>query len=424
MERPLTEHIKPDREPLSLQEYEQVGGYRALRHALKTMTPQEVTQVVTDSGLRGRGGAGFPTGHKWQFIPLGDDAPHPKYMIANADEMEPGTFKDRLLLEGNPHQLLEGTILGAYAIRADVAFIFVRWAYHQAAKGLARAIDEAYAAGYLGSNILGSGFDLRMLLHVSAGRYICGEATALLNALEGERGIPRSKPPHAATAGLWTKPTVVNNVETLCNVPHIVNKGADWFKGLAPSKDSGTKLYQVSGRVKRPGVWELPMGTAIREIVEGHAGGMQDGVALRGLLPGGASTTFLLPEQQDVPMDFASVEAAGSRFGTATIIVLDDHTCPVGMVRSLIRFFARESCGWCTPCRDGLPWVLKDLDAIETGQGRDEHIDTLARQTRMITDKNTFCELATGAMEPLRSALKFYEADFRQHVREQHCPWR
>ncbi len=304
MERPLTEHIKPDREPLSLQEYEQVGGYGALRQALKAMTPSDVTQVVSDSGLRGRGGAGFPTGRKWEFIPIGDDAPRPKYMIVNADEMEPGTFKDRLLLEGNPHQLLEGTILAAYAIRADVAYIFLRWAYHRAAQGLKRAIDEAYHAGYLGTNILGSGFDLRLVLHISAGRYICGEATALLNALEGERGIPRSKPPHAATAGLWTKPTVVNNVETLCNVPHIVNKGADWFKGLALGEDSGTKLFQVSGRVKHPGVWELPMGTTLREIMEEYAGGMQEGVALRGLLPGGASTEFLLPEQQDVSMEF------------------------------------------------------------------------------------------------------------------------
>jgi NADH-quinone oxidoreductase subunit F len=424
MERPLTERIKPNREPLSRKEYERVGGYQALRKALGTMTPADVTAVVGDSGLRGRGGAGFPTGRKWSYIPIGDDAPHPKYLVANADEMEPGTFKDRLLLEGNPHQLLEGMILAAYAIRADVAYVFLRWAYREAARRISQAIAEAYDARYLGKDILGSGHNLELYLHVSAGRYICGEATALLNALEGERGIPRAKPPHAAASGLWAKPTVVNNVETLSNVPHIVNKGAAWFKGLSLCEDSGTKLYQVSGRVKQPGVWELPMGITVRELLERYAGGMRDGLALRGLLPGGASTEFLLPEHLETRFDFVSLEEAGSRFGTATVIVLDDHTCPVGMVHNLMRFFARESCGWCTPCRDGLPWTERILRGIEEGQGQMGDIGRLSRHTELIRGKNTFCELAPGAMEPLQSALKYYGEDFERHVREQRCPWR
>jgi NADH-quinone oxidoreductase subunit F len=424
MECPLTEHIKPDREPLDLQEYERLGGYQALRKAVQTLTPQEVTQVVSDSGLRGRGGAGFPTGRKWSFIPLEEDMPHPTYLVANADEMEPGTFKDRLLLEGNPHQLLEGMILAAYAIQADVAYVFIRWAYRQAAQGIGASIAQAYEAGYLGQDILGSGYHLDMHLHVSAGRYICGEATALLNALEGKRGLPRAKPPHAAASGLWAKPTVVNNVETLSNVPHIVNKGAEWFKGLGLGEDSGTKLYQVTGKVKQPGVWELPMGTTLREIIQEYAGGMHDGLSLRGLLPGGASTEFLLAEHLDTQMGFDSIEQVGSRFGTATIIVLDDHTCPVGLLENLMRFFARESCGWCTPCRDGLPWTEKVLQAIDEGHGEMADIAKLTRHTRMIDGKNTFCELATGAMEPLRSALTYFGEDFKQHIHQRKCPWR
>jgi NADH-quinone oxidoreductase subunit F len=405
-----------------LKEYEQAGGYEAVRKALHGMAPEEVTQVVADSGLRGRGGAEFPTGRKWQFIPTGEHAPHPRYLVANADEMEPGTFKDRLLLEGHPHQLIEGMILAAYAIQADVAYIFLRWAYKLAARRLTRAIAEAYENHYLGEDILGSGYGLELHLHTSAGRYICGEATALLNALEGERGVPRAKPPHAATAGLWNQPTVVNNVETLSNVPHIVIKGAEWYKGLSLTDEAGTKLYQVSGKVKHPGVWELPMGTTLWTILEDYAGGMHEGVTLRGLLPGGASTSFLLPEQLDVPMDSASIEKAGSRLGTGTIIVLDDHTCPVGMVGNIMRFFARESCGWCTPCRDVLPWTAKILQAMEQGQAAD--LERLRFHTRLVTGERTFCELAPGAMAPLKSALQYFGEDFERHVRERRCPWK
>jgi NADH-quinone oxidoreductase subunit F len=421
MERPLTEQFRPDGEPPNLKEYEQAGGYQAVRKALHDMAPEDVTQVVADSGLRGRGGAEFPTGRKWQFIPTGEHAPHPRYLVANADEMEPGTFKDRLLLEGNPHQLIEGMILASYAIQADVAYIFLRWAYKLAASRLTQAIAEAYENHYLGKDIVGSGYDLELYLHVSAGRYICGEATALLNALEGERPLPRAKPPHAATAGLWSQPTVVNNVETLSNVPHIVNKGAEWFKGLSLTDEAGTKLYQVSGKVKHPGVWELPMGTTFQAILEDCAGGMREGVTLRGLLPGGASTRFLLPEHLNVPMDSASIEQAGSRLGTGTIIVLDDQTCPVGMVSNLMHFFARESCGWCTPCRDVLPWTADILQALEQGQGGD--LERLKLHTRLVSGKNTFCELAPGAMAPLESALRYFEQDFERHVQERGCPW-
>lgn len=424
MERPLTKNIRPGEEPLDLKAYEQAGGYQATRKALQGMTPPEVTELVKDSNLRGRGGAGFPTAQKWSFVPMGDDAPRRKYLIANADEMEPGTFKDRLLLEGDPHQLLEGMLISAYAIQAEMAYIFLRWEYKVAAERLTKAIAEAYGAGYLGHNILGSGYGLELHLHVSAGRYMCGEETGLLNALEGKRATPRSKPPFPQTSGLWGKPTIVNNVETLCNLPHIINNGAEWFKGLSHSQDSGTKIYGVSGRVRRPGAWELPMGTTIREILEDHAGGMSDGWKFRGLLPGGASTDFLVEEHLDVKMDFDSVQKAGSRLGTGTMIVLDDQTCPVGMVHNLERFFAQESCGWCTPCRDGLPWTAQILQSLEDGRGQPRDLQRLALHAKLLGPGHTFCALAPGAMEPLQSALKYFQEDFEQHIREHRCPWR
>jgi len=423
-ERPLTGAMRADGEPLGLAQYEAAGGYAALRRALGGMRPAEVIQVVREANLRGRGGAGFGTGLKWSFVPQGENAPRPRYLLANADELEPGTFKDRLLLEGNPHLVIEGVILAAYAIQAEVAYIFVRWAYRRAAAILRHAMEEARAAGYLGENILGSGYGLRLFLHSSAGRYICGEETALTDALEGKRPTPRSKPPFPPVVGLWGKPTIVNNVETLCNVPGIVQHGAPWFHGLSLSDDGGTKLYGVSGRVRRPGLWELPMGTTLREILEQHAGGMRQGVRFRGVLPGGASTDFLVEDHLDVKMDFASVQAAGSRLGTGTMIVLDDRTCPVGAVRNLIHFFAQESCGWCTPCRDGLPWVEQTLAALEVGEGRPEDIGILEEHCRHLGPGYTFCALAPGAVEPLQSALKYFREDFERHVRDGRCPWR
>jgi NADH-quinone oxidoreductase subunit F len=293
-----------------------------------------------------------------------------------------------------------------------------------AAKRLERAIAEAYENHYLGKNILGSGYGLELHLHVSAGRYICGEETALLNALEGKRAIPRAKPPHPQVCGLWGRPTIINNTETLCNVPHIISHGVEWYKSMSHTDEGGTKIYGVSGKVKRPGAWELPMGTPMRELLEEHAGGMADGVAFRGVLPGGASTDFLLEEHLDVRMDYESVQKKGSRMGTGQMIILDDRSCPVGMVLNLERFFARESCGWCTPCREGLPWIAKILHAIEEGEGQPEDLEILEQQARLLGPGNTFCALAPGAVEPLQSALKLYREDFERHIREKRCPWR
>jgi NADH-quinone oxidoreductase subunit F len=423
-ERPLTANIRADGSPCDLKEYERAGGYQAARKALGAMAPTEVMRVVKEANLRGRGGAGFPTGVKWSFMPMGPGATHPKYLVVNGDEMEPGTFKDRLLLEGDPHQMVESVIVAGYAIEADVAYIFLRGEYVVAAKRLATAIAEAREHGYLGKNILGSQYSLDLYLHLSAGRYICGEETALLNSLEGKRATPRSKPPFPQISGLWGKPTIVNNVETLCNVPHIINKGPDWFKGLSRTRNGGTKLFGVSGKVKRPGLWELPMGATMRDIVEGCAGGMRDGLRLRGIIPGGASTDFLVEEHLDLMMDFDTVQQAGSRLGTGTMILLDDQTCPVGMVRNLIQFFAHESCGWCTPCREGLPWVEKTLGAIEEGRGRPEDLEILDQHVTLLGPGLTFCPLAPGAMAPLGSALKYFREDFERHIREKRCPWK
>lgn len=423
MERPLTQNILPDG-PLDLAGYERTGGYAAVRQALTTLTPHEVTQRVTDANLRGRGGAGFPTGVKWSLVPVGVDAPHPKYLVVNGDEMEPGTFKDRLLLEGAPHLLVEGVILASYAIEADVAYVFLRGEYLAAQERVQHAIDEARAAGYIGRNILGSGYHLDVHIHMSAGRYICGEETALINALEGKRGNPRAKPPFPQISGLWGKPTIVNNVETLCNLPGIIARGAEWFKGLSRTANGGTKLYGVSGKVKRPGVWELPMGVTVREIIEEHAGGMCDGHVLRGIIPGGASTDFLLPEHLDRAMDFDAIASAGTRMGTGTMIVLDDRTCPVGFVWSLIRFFAHESCGWCTPCREGLPWVEQTLRSLEDGQGRDGDLAVLEHHVRWLGPGLTFCALAPGAMAPLGSGLRYFRDDFERHIALKGCPWK
>ena len=421
METPLTRNIRPEGGPTDRQAYERAGGYQALRRALHDMTPDSLIAEVKSSNLRGRGGAGFPTGMKWAFVPK--DAPHPRYVVVNADEMEPGTFKDRLLLEGDPHQLIEGTALTAYATGSDVAYIFLRAEYTVAARRLTSAIGEAYAANLLGRNILGSGYSLELYLHVSAGRYMCGEETGMLNALEGRRANPRAKPPYPPVAGLWGKPTTVNNVETVCNIPHIVNNGSSWFRQLSRTKDGGTKLYGASGRVKRPGLWELPMGTPAREILEGHAGGMRKGFRFRGLLPGGASTEFLMEEHLDVPMDFNEVQKAGSRLGTGTMIVLDDRTCPVGMVWNLEHFFAQESCGWCTPCWSGLGWAERILKAMEEGKGQPGDVERLKWQTEFLQPGHTYCALAPGAAEPLSSALKYFHEDFDRHIREKRCPW-
>jgi NADH-quinone oxidoreductase subunit F len=424
MERPLTQYIIPGAETLNLAAYRKSGGYSGILRALKNMAPGEVTNLVKTSNLLGRGGAGFPTGVKWSLIPMDGDKSKLKYLVCNADEMEPGTFKDRYLLEGNPHQLIEGMIISAYAIQAGKAYIFLRWAYKKAEAGLRKAIDEAYKAGYLGKNILGSGFDLDLYVHSSAGRYICGEETALLNSLEGKRAVPRTKPPYPASSGLFGRPTVVNNVETLSWIPHIVEKGAEWFKGLSLTATGGTKLYGVSGKVKNPGTWELPLGTTVRELLEEHAGGMLTGHRFRGALPGGASTDFLVEEHLDVKMDFSTVAAAGSRMGTGTMIILDDKTCPVAFIHNVEKFFALESCGWCTPCREGLPWVEKMLASIDQGTGKMEYLDLLKFNAKYFGPGNTFCAHAPGAAEPLQSGLKYFYDDFVKHIKEKKCSWR
>ncbi|MHB1301987.1 MAG: NADH-quinone oxidoreductase subunit NuoF [Acidiphilium sp.] len=423
METPLTNNIRPDRGPLDIEGYERAGGYRAVRKAIGGMTPAEVIETVTSAKLRGRGGAGFPTGMKWSLVPKDLAASAPHYLVVNADEMEPGTFKDRLLLEGDPHQMIEAMIVAAYAIQAETAYIFLRGEYYPAERLLRRAAGEAEARGYLGTNILGSGYDLQIHVHASGGRYICGEETALLTALEGRRAVPRAKPPFPQTSGLWGKPTVVNNVETLCNVPHIINNGPAWFMGLGLGDDGGTKIYGASGRVRRPGSWELPMSTPLREIIEDYAGGMQDGYELRALLPGGLSTNFIMPDDIEVKMDFASVEKVGSRLGTGAVIVLDHRTCPVGMLRNLEHFFAQESCGWCTPCRDGLPWVERLLAGIEAGEGEMDDLDVLEQHVKFLGPGRTFCAHAPGAVSPLAGGLKYFRADFEKHIHDKCCPW-
>lgn len=414
---PLTWRLNADDSPVMLAAYEQKEGYQGLKKALG-MTPQDVTALVKEANLRGRGGAGFPAGIKWSLVPMGDDAPKDKYLVCNADEMEPGTFKDRLLMEQLPHQLVEAMMIVGYAIGASKAYIFLRGEYVLATERLNQAIAEATAAGYVGNNILGSGFSLPLTVHTGAGRYICGEETALINSLEGRRANPRAKPPFPQIAGLWGRPTVVNNVETLNNVPAILMRGADWFKDLSQGKstDAGTKLYGVSGRVKNPGLWELPIGSTAREIME-LAGGMQDGLQLKCWLPGGASTDFLLPEHLDLAMDYDTIGKAGSRMGTGLMMVVDDKQSLLAVLKNLEIFFARESCGWCTPCRDGLPWTVKLLDALEHGEGKPGDIETLIRHTHFLGPGKTYCAHAPGAMEPLQSAIKFFRDEFEQGIR-------
>jgi len=417
---PLTwRYTKAGKSVLTIEDYEALEGYSALKKAI-SMQPTDVQAEVKASNLRGRGGAGFPTGVKWSLIPMGPDAGQ-KYLVCNADEMEPGTFKDRFLMEELPHQLVEAMITAAYAIGASKGYIFLRGEYIIAGERLNAAIQQATKAGYIGENILGSGFNFELHVHLGAGRYICGEETALINCLEGRRANPRTKPPFPQQAGAWGKPTIVNNVETLMNIPAILLRGADWFKGLSQGKspDAGTKMYGISGRAKITGLWELPIGTTGRELLYTYGGGMADGYELSCWLPGGASTDFLMPEHLDLAMDYDTIMKAGSRMGTALIMVVDDKQNIISAVRNLEQFFARESCGWCTPCRDGLPWTVKILESIEAGTGQEGDIATLQQLTRFLGPGKTFCAHAPGAMEPLQSALKFFPAEFAKGIKAQ-----
>ncbi|MBT1071166.1 NADH-quinone oxidoreductase subunit NuoF [Pelotalea chapellei] len=420
MEQVLFRHNHPDR-MVSLEEYRLEGGFEAWAKAVRAMSPDEVQQAVIDSGLRGRGGAGFPTGKKWSFVPR--DLPGPRYLICNCDEMEPGTYKDRVLLEKNPYLLVEGMALAAYALQVNHAFIFIRRGYEQAAHNLRQAIDEARRAGLLGSNILAGGFSLELDLHQSAGRYICGEETALMNALEGLRANPRAKPPFPAIKGLWGQPTVVNNVETLANIPAIIERGPAWWKGLAAIPEAaGTKLFCISGHVQKTECIELPLGITLGEIIDGPCGGMRPGSSFKACIPGGASTPYFTSDHWQVAMDFDAVAKAGSRLGTGGIVVFDQNTCMVGATLNLIRFFARESCGWCTPCREGLPFVQHILERIEDGLGRPEDIDILREHVQRLN--YAFCALAPGAMGPVEGLLRLFGDELDEHIAKGKCPFK
>lgn len=414
---PLTWRLRDDGMPVWLPEYESKNGYVAARKALQVMSPDEIVGAVKDSGLKGRGGAGFPTGVKWSLMPK-DESLNVRYLLCNADEMEPNTYKDRLLMEQLPHLLIEGMLISARALKANTGYIFLRGEYVDAARILNKAIDEARAAGLVGKNVLGSGFDFELYVHTGAGRYICGEETALINSLEGRRANPRSKPPFPAAVGVWGKPTCVNNVETLCNVPAIVESGVDWYKSLARpgSEDHGTKLMGFSGKVKNPGVWELPFGIPARELFEEYAGGMREGYTLKAWQPGGAGTGFLLPEQLDAPMYAAGILKAGTRMGTGLAMAVDNTVSMVSLLRNMEEFFARESCGWCTPCRDGLPWSVKLLRALEKGEGAQGDIEILQQLVDFLGPGKTYCAHAPGAVEPLGTALRLFRSEFEQGI--------
>jgi NADH-quinone oxidoreductase subunit F len=382
-------------------------GYRALAAALRRH-PDEIVQLVKDSGLRGRGGAGFPTGMKWGFIPQGDGKPH--YLVVNADESEPGTCKDVPLLMAAPHTLIEGMVIASYAIRASHAFIYVRGEVLHVVRRLQQAISEAYDAGYLGANILGSGYDLDLTLHVGAGAYICGEETALLDSLEGYRGQPRLRPPFPAIAGLYAAPTVVNNVESIASVPFIVDGGAEWFRSMGTQKSAGFKLYSLSGHVQRPGQYEAPLGVTFRELLD-LAGGIREGHELKFWTPGGSSTPLFTAEHLDVKLDFEDVAANGSMLGTTALMVFDETTSVVRAVLRWTEFYAHESCGKCTPCREGTYWLVQILRRLEAGKGTAEDIDTLLDLCDNILGR-AFCALGDGATSPITSAVKYFREEF------------
>ena len=404
----------------TLDEYRQSGGYQALEDFIGKRQPGEVTARIGEAGLRGRGGAGFPAAKKWLAVPA--DGAFPRYLAVNADEMEPGTFKDRMLIHADPHLIIEGMILTGYAFTASKAFIFVRPSYESSAVILESELEHARQAGYLGRNILGSTFSFDISVHRSGGRYICGEGTALLNALMGKRPNPTKPPPYPTVKGLWDRPTVVNNIETLANVPHILRNGAEWFKRLALSKEgTGTKLYCVSGRVKNPGCFELPIGIRLSEIIDEFAGGLPAGSEFKACLPGGASTRYLTREHYDVEMDFDALAAVGNRLGTAAIMVFDHKTCLVATTLNLLEFFARESCGWCTPCREGLPYIRDLLWRIERGEGREEFIPMIRDMCKF--SWNSYCALAPGATSPVESLLTYFENEVREHISQRKCPY-
>ncbi|KUP98062.1 NADH-quinone oxidoreductase subunit NuoF [Thermobifida cellulosilytica] len=391
----------------TLAAYRENGGYEALRKAL-TMQPDAIVDLVKASGLRGRGGAGFPTGMKWGFLPK--DNPKPRYLVVNADESEPGTCKDMPLLLANPHALVEGIAIASYAINSHQAFVYVRGEVLHVIRRLRHAVAEAYEAGLLGKDILGSGFDLDVVVHAGAGAYICGEETALLDSLEGYRGQPRLKPPFPAVAGLYASPTVVNNVESIASVPSIVANGAEWFSSMGTEKSAGFGFFSLSGHVKRPGQYEAPLGVTLRELLD-MAGGIRDGHRLKFWTPGGSSTPIFTEEHIDIPLDFESVGAAGSMLGTRALQIFDETTSVVRVVRGWIEFYAHESCGKCTPCREGNSWMVQVLRRIEAGKGTQEDIDTLLDICDNLLGRS-FCALGDGATSSVTSAIKYFREEF------------
>jgi NADH-quinone oxidoreductase subunit F len=398
--------------------YESGGGYRALREALD-MTPDALIQLVKDSGLRGRGGAGFPTGMKWGFIPQGDGKPH--YLVVNADESEPGTCKDIPLLMASPHTLIEGALISAYAIRANHAFIYVRGEVLHVIRRLLAAVDEARAAGYIGRDVLGKGFDIELTVHIGAGAYICGEETALLESLEGFRGQPRLRPPFPAIEGLYACPTVINNVETISSVPAIVRGGAEWFRSMGTEKSPGFKIFSLSGHVARPGQYEAPLGITLRELLDA-TGGMREGHELKFWTPGGSSTPLFTAEHLDVPLDFEGPPAHGSMLGTTALQVFDETTCVVRAVKRWCEFYAHESCGKCTPCREGTFWYVQIYERLENGNASKEDIDTLLDLSENILGR-AFCALGDGATSPVTSSIQYFRDEYIAHFEQGGCPF-
>jgi NADH-quinone oxidoreductase subunit F len=413
----LTDNWDADR-AWTLASYESRGGYAGLDKAL-SMTPDDVIGAVKDSGLRGRGGAGFPTGMKWSFIP--QDNPNPKYLVVNADESEPGTCKDIPLMMASPHTLVEGVIISSYAIRANKAFIYVRGEVLHVVRRLQRAVQEAYLAGHLGTDIHGSGYVLDLVVHAGAGAYICGEETALLDSLEGRRGQPRLRPPFPAVAGLYASPTVINNVESIASVPSILANGPEWFASMGTEKSKGFGIFSLSGHVNKPGQYEAPLGITLRKLIE-LAGGMRNGNQLKFWTPGGSSTPLLNSEHLDVPLDFEAVGEAGSMLGTRALQIFDDTTCVVRAVLRWTEFYKHESCGKCTPCREGTWWLTQTLDRLEKGQGSEADLDLLLDQCDNILGR-AFCALGDGATSPITSSIKYFRADYLAHLEHGGCPF-
>lgn len=403
----------------TLQSYLSSGGYKALAQALK-MQPEEVIDIIKKSGLRGRGGAGFPTGIKWGFIPK--DTNKPVYLCCNADESEPGSFKDREIMEQDPHQMLEGIAIACYAIGSHKAYIYIRGEMPYAAKIITEAIEEANTKAYLGKNINNSGYDIDIVLFRGAGAYICGEETALLESIEGKNGEPRPKPPFPAQVGLFGCPTIINNVETLAFVPHIINNGAEWFLGIGKPKNTGTKIYGLSGHVNKPGLYELPLGIPIGQLIEEYGGGVPNGRKVKAMSPGGSSSAILDASELDMPMDFDSLAAVGSMLGTAGVTVMDDQTCMVRVAQNLAHFYRDESCGQCVQCREGTWWLEMMLTKIEAGKGSMEYIDTLLDACHQMRG-TTICALADGCAMPIESIINKFRAEFEDHITSGKCPF-